>query len=137
MTSTAAGMQETYGSFVRAAKASAAMAVVACVALILTGHPLWALGLAAGVVIGAANGYFAQRSVGGFAAGGPAAKRRFVISAMRRLAIVTAVALAVAVSLGRPGWLSLAGIAGFQVVMVLTAARSAAARRAPAGRARP
>jgi hypothetical protein len=95
--------------------ASAAAAAAAIAAAAGLGHLSLGIGLAAGLLIGAFNGHLV--------AGALVREIPFVAAAVLRMALLSAVAIAVALLLGGPIWSVLIGIAGAQVVMVATSIR--------------
>ena len=99
--------------------ACAAMAVLAVVAALLAGHPRAGLALAAGLLIGSANGLMANRAL--------TAGISFRATSLGRLAILTVAGLAAGLLLGLDvAAFALAGLAAAQLVLAGAAARSLA-----------
>ena len=94
---------------------SAVLAVLAASAFLVTGHAQVGIGLAAGIVIGSANGLLIAASVDRAAP--------FVASSIGRLALLSAVALLAGLLLGGQIWPVVAGAGIAQVVMVGAAVR--------------
>jgi hypothetical protein len=103
----------------------AAIAVTA-----LLGHPLVGVFLLLGLALGAVNGVLQERAAARLK---PTDDRSVIIGgSMRRLGLITIVALAVAV-LARPlGWITFIGLAVYQL-LTLAAALGAAAKEARTG----
>jgi hypothetical protein len=103
----------------------AAIAVTA-----LLGHPLIGVFLLLGLALGAVNGVLQERAAARLK---PTDDRSVIIGgSMRRLGLITIVALAVAV-LARPlGWITFIGLAVYQL-LTLAAALGAAAKEARTG----
>ena len=96
--------------------ACAAMALAAILAALVVGHPRAGLALAAGLLIGSSNGYFAERAL---RSGLP-----FRATSLARLALLSIAGLAVGLLLGLDvAWLPIAGLAIAQVVLAVVAAR--------------
>ena len=92
-------------------------AVVALIVLVAAGHPREGVALAAGLVIGSANGIAATRAL--------ESPVGFRFTSLLRLAAMTVAALAAAFVLGLEyAWLVLLGVAGAQLVLAGVAARS-------------
>ena len=90
-----------------------AFAVVAIAALF--GEQLVGIGLAIGLLLGAANGHLITLV---FDRGGS-----FATTSLARLAVLSAVAIAAALILGAYAWAVLLGVAGAQLVMVAASIR--------------
>jgi hypothetical protein len=102
-------------------------AVVICA---LVGHPLVGVMLTIGLALGAVNGLLQERAAARLK---PTDDRSTIIGgSMRRLGLITVVALAIAV-LARPlGWIVFIGLAVYQL-LTLAAALGAAAKEARTG----
>jgi hypothetical protein len=98
-----------------------AAAVVALVALVLYGQPRAGLALAFGLALGGLNGLLAAR--------GADSAESFRLLSLMRIGLLSAIALAVGLLL-EPDmvWLTIAGVASSQFVMVALAARSVMTR---------
>lgn len=95
----------------------AVAAVVALIGLLAAGYPRHGVALAAGLVIGSANGIAATRAL--------ESPVGFRFTSLLRLAAMTLAALAAAYVLGlQYAWLVLLGVAGAQLVLAGVAARS-------------
>lgn len=98
------------------------LAVVAILLLSLLGHPLAGLLFCVGLALGALNTWLVQRSVVRFASSTARdAKRRFVGGVFGRLALISLVALAICLLFLPDGLGVLAGLAGFQILMLASA----------------
>jgi len=98
------------------------LAVVAILLLSLLGHPLAGLLFCVGLALGALNTWLVQRSVVRFASSTAGdAKRRFVGGVFGRLALISLVALAICLLFLPDGLGVLAGLAGFQILMLASA----------------
>jgi hypothetical protein len=75
-----------------------------------------------GLALGLFNVALVQRSAARFAASGNPLKRRFAISALARLALISAVAVALALALRPQGLAVFAGLAACQLLMIFVAA---------------
>jgi hypothetical protein len=88
------------------------------------GHPVAGALLCVGLGLGAWNSFRAQSSLAGFAAGDVGRARRLIaMSVLRRLAVVSAVAIGLAVLFRPDGWTVVVGIAAFQALMIGGTAR--------------
>jgi hypothetical protein len=107
----------------RSALLSVVLSVVAIVLTSLAGHPLMGVFGAVGLFLGALNNRMLQLSVLRYAnAGGAITKKRFRHGVFVRLAAVTLVAIGIAL-LVRPDGLGIfAGLAVFQLLMLVGAA---------------
>ena len=96
----------------------------------LVGHPLIGVFLTLGLALGAVNGLLQERAAARLT---PSDDRSTIIGgSMRRLGLITVVALAIAV-LARPlGWVVFIGLAVYQL-LTLAAALGAAAKEARTG----
>jgi hypothetical protein len=87
--------------------------------LALAGHPVLGLFVLLGLSLGALNTRAVQRSVVRFAASEAAhRRRRFTINVLSRLGLVTLVAVGCALLVRPDGLGVMAGLAGFQLIMV-------------------
>ena len=99
--------------------ACAAMALAASVIGVVLGHPRAGFALAAGLLVGSANGYLAERAVGLGVA--------FLATSLGRLVTLTAVGLGAGLLLGIDvAWLTLVGLAAAQFVLAAAAIREVA-----------
>ncbi len=90
--------------------------------LAMGGHPLMGVFVCLGLAFGAANNWALQRSVRSFGAPGAHPKGRFTSRVFLRLSAITLVAIGIAL-LVRPAGLGVfAGLAAFQIVMLVGAA---------------
>lgn len=104
----------------RAALIAACLGAVVLVALALMGYALAGAFFCCGLALGLLNTTLVQRSAARFAAMDNPSKRRFAGSVLGRLALITALALAIAV--WRPEGLGVfAGLAAFQLLMIFMA----------------
>jgi hypothetical protein len=95
--------------------ASVILAIVATAIAGLSGHLAIGLGLAAGLVLGSANGYAIAALLG---QGAP-----FLAGSMLRLVTLSSLALLVALVFGVAAWPVMLGIAAAQLVMVASGVR--------------
>lgn len=95
--------------------ASTGAAVLAVLIATVLGRPAAGAGLAAGLVIGAFNAHLVAGSLD--------REIPFVASAVLRMALLSAVAIGIALVLDAPIWSVLIGVAGAQFVMVATSIR--------------
>jgi hypothetical protein len=89
---------------------SAVMALVATSIAGLLGQIGIGIGIAAGLILGSANGYAIDALLGN--------ATPFLAGSMLRLATLSALALLLAIALGISAWPVILGIAGAQLVMV-------------------
>lgn len=101
---------------------AACLGVAGFLVLAPAGYPLAAVLFCAGLALGLFNVALVQRSAARFAASGNPLKRRFAMSALARLALISAVAVALAVALRPQGLAVFAGLAACQLLMIFTAA---------------
>ena len=98
-----------------------AAAVIALVALVLYGEPRSGVALAFGLALGGLNGLLAAR--------GADSAESFRLLSLMRLGLLSVVAMAVGLLLApQVVWLTIAGVASSQFVMVALAARSVMSR---------
>jgi hypothetical protein len=90
--------------------ACAVLAALVATGAAITGHASIGMGLAAGLMLGSANGYLIQALLG---RGTP-----FVAGSLLRLAVFSAVAVIAALTLRSVGWTIPLGIGAAQLVMV-------------------
>jgi hypothetical protein len=103
---------------------AAGIAAVALVVSAVLGNILIGLGVVIGLLLGAFNGRGARRSIANFAARGAQGRRQtFVFAGMARLAVVTAIAVAMLVFARSLAWGALGGLAIFQLTMLANASR--------------
>ena len=96
----------------------------------LIGHPLIGVFLTLGLVLGAVNGVLQERAAARL---GPTDDRSTIIGgSMRRLGLITVVALAIAIVARPLGWICFIGLAVYQL-LTLAAALGAAAKEARTG----
>ena len=108
----------------------AALGAVAVVVTTLLGRPMLGLLITVGLALGALNGVLAERAGSRLTAADD--KITVVAGSMKRLGVITIVALAIAF-LARPdGWTVLVGLAVYQLIS-LAAALGAAAKEARTG----
>ena len=106
----------------RSAMISAVLAVAAIVVTSIAGHPLMGVFAALGLALGAVNNRLLQRSVIAYATGSAVTKSKFRSGMMLRLGGITIFAIALAL-LARPDGLGVfAGLAVFQILMLVGAA---------------
>lgn len=109
-----------------------AVAAVAVVISAFVGHLSMGLLAAAGVALGAGNGLLMERGIVRLNAAPDPTRQLVVKGALGRLAIVTVVALALAVVFRPDGWVLLLALACYQILTLL-ASLGAAAREARLG----
>ena len=102
---------------------SAVLSVVAVVVTSVAGHPLMGVFGAFGLALGAINNRMLQLSVLRYAnAGGAVTKKRFRHGVMLRLGAVTLIAIGLALLIRPDGLGIFAGLAVFQLLMLVGAA---------------
>lgn len=107
----------------RSSVVAAVLAVIAIVATSVAGHPLMGVFGAVGLAMGAVNNRMLQLSVIRYAtAGGAVTKGRFRSGVMSRLGACTLVAIGAALIVRPDGLGVFAGLAVFQVLMLVGAA---------------
>jgi hypothetical protein len=115
------------GSHTAAVTLGRVVPIVACLGvasfLVLgpMGYPLAAAWFCGGLGLGLVNMALVQRSAARFAASGNPIKRRFAVSALARLALITALAVGLALVLRPQGLAVFAGLAACQLVMIFIA----------------
>jgi hypothetical protein len=105
----------------RAAPLAAALGGVSVVVLAPLGYPLAAAFFCGGLGLGLLNTALVQRSAARFAASGDPNKRRFAVAVLARLAVVTGLAVGLALALQPEGLAVFAGLAALQLVMICIA----------------
>ena len=105
----------------RAMPIAAGLGAVSFVVLAPMGYPLAALFFCGGLGLGLLNTSLVQRSAARFAASGDPNKRRFAVSVLARLSLITALAVGLALALQPEGLGVFAGLAIFQLVMIFIA----------------
>jgi hypothetical protein len=112
------GRTEPAGSLRTTAAACAAAAVLAVAAGLAAGHWRAGVGVALGLLVGAGNGFLARRALG--------AEAGFGFTSMGRIALLSAIGLALGLLLGLPYVpLVLIGIAAAQLVLAVVASVAA------------
>jgi hypothetical protein len=105
----------------RAMPIAGGLGVVSFVVLAPMGYPLAAAFFCGGLGLGLLNTSLVQRSAARFAASGDPNKRRFAVSVLARLTLITALAVGLALALQPEGLGVFAGLAVFQLLMVFIA----------------
>lgn len=105
----------------RAMPIAAGLGAVSFVVLAPMGYPLAALFFCGGLGLGLLNTSLVQRSAARFAVSGDPNKRRFAVSVLARLSLITALAVGLALALQPEGLGVFAGLAVFQLVMIFIA----------------
>ncbi|MGH3825739.1 MAG: hypothetical protein ACRDQX_00985 [Pseudonocardiaceae bacterium] len=105
----------------RAAPIAAGLGVASFVVLAALGHPLAAVFFCGGLGLGLCNTALVQRSAARFAASGDPNKRRFAVSVLARLTLITGLAVALALALRPEGLAVFAGLAALQLLMIFMA----------------
>jgi hypothetical protein len=105
----------------RAVPIAAGLGAVSFVVLAPMGYPLAALFFCGGLGLGLLNTSLVQRSAARFAVSGDPNKRRFAVSVLARLSLITALAVGLALALQPEGLGVFAGLAVFQLVMIFIA----------------
>jgi hypothetical protein len=107
----------------RSVVVSIVLAVVAIIATSVAGHPLMGVFGAVGLALGAVNNRMLQLSVLKYAnAGGTVTKKQFSRGVLSRLGAVTLIAIGCGVLLRPDGLGVFAGLAVFQILMLVGAA---------------
>lgn len=102
---------------------AAVLGAVGLVVSALLGYPLAGVLLCAGMALGFVNSRLVLSSVARFTSGdGQHSSRRFAFGVFQRLAVITAVAVALALTFRPAGFAVLVGLAVFQLVMLGLAA---------------
>lgn len=105
----------------RVMRIAAGLGVASFVVLAPMGHPLVAAFFCGGLALGLLNMALAARSAERFAARAVSSKRAFAVSVLGRLALITGLAVGLALALQPAGLGVFAGLAAFQLVMVFIA----------------
>ncbi|HVE96937.1 MAG TPA: hypothetical protein VNA67_08135 [Pseudonocardiaceae bacterium] len=105
----------------RAALIAAGLGVASFVVLAPMGYPLAAAFFCGGLGLGLLNTRLVQRSAARFAAKGDPSKRRFAVAVLGRLALITVLAVGLALALQPEGLGVFAGLAVFQLLMIFMA----------------
>jgi hypothetical protein len=95
--------------------ASTFLAVLSLLVFAAAGHAPLGLGLGAGLILGAVNGHLILATLNH--------RAPFVAASIGRLAAVSAVAVLLAILLGRDSWSVLIGVGAAQFVMVAAGVR--------------
>jgi len=106
----------------RSAVVSAVLGVVAIIVTSLYGHPLMGVFGCVGAALGALNNRMLQRSVLGYASDTTMNKKRFRNGVMGRLGFITLFAIGIALLVRPDGLGVFAGLALFQILMLVGAA---------------
>jgi hypothetical protein len=105
----------------RVTRIAAGLGVASFVVLAPMGHPLVAAFFCGGLALGLLNMALAARYGERFAARAAPSKRAFAVSVLGRLALITGLAVGLALALQPAGLGVFAGLAAFQLVMVFIA----------------
>ncbi|MGH3753000.1 MAG: hypothetical protein ACRDRP_09930 [Pseudonocardiaceae bacterium] len=105
----------------RAALIAAGLGVASFVVLTPMGYPLAAAFFCGGLGLGLLNTRLVQRSAARFAASGDPSKRRFAVAVLARLALITVLAVGLALVLQPDGLGVFAGLAALQLLMIFMA----------------
>jgi hypothetical protein len=105
----------------RAAVVAAGIGAASFVVMVPAGYPLAAAFFCAGLALGLLNTTLVQRSAARFAAMGDPSKKRFAGAVLGRLALITVLALGIAVLVQPEGLGVFAGLAAFQFMMIFLA----------------
>jgi hypothetical protein len=105
----------------RAALIAACLGVASFVVLAPMGYPLAAAFFCGGLGLGLLNTRLVQRSAARFAASGDPSKRRFAVSVLTRLALITTLAVGLAMVVQPEGLGVFAGLAALQLLMIFMA----------------
>jgi hypothetical protein len=106
----------------RSAIVAGVLGIAGIVICSVVGHPLMGIFACIGLAIGAANNWLLQRSVVRFATASAVPKAKFSSRVFLRLGAVTLVAIGVALIIRPDGLGIFAGLAVFQIVMLIGAA---------------
>ncbi|MFY9807350.1 MAG: hypothetical protein WCC38_11455 [Pseudonocardiaceae bacterium] len=105
----------------RAVPIAACLGAASFVVLTAMGHPLVAAFFCGGLGLGLVNTVLVQRSAARFAASGDPNKRRFAVSVLGRLTLITGLAVGLALAMQPEGLGVFAGLAVLQLVMIFVA----------------
>jgi hypothetical protein len=100
---------------------AAVLGAASFVVLVPMGHPLAGTFFCGGLGLGLFNTALVQRSAARFAARNAPNKRLFAVSVLARLALITGLAVGLALTLRPDGLAVFAGLAAFQLLMILMA----------------
>jgi hypothetical protein len=106
----------------RSAVLSGVLGVAAIVVLSFAGHPLMGVFGCLGLALGALNNRMLQKSVITYAADESMSKKRFRRGVMARLGVITLLAIAFGLIIQPDGLGVFAGLAVFQIIMLIGAA---------------
>ena len=106
----------------RAALVSGVLGVAAIALLAVLGHPWMGLFFLIGLALGALNNLLLQRSVLRYGSDETITRKQFRNGVLRRLAAVTAIAIACALLVRPDGFAVFVGLAVFHVIMLVGAA---------------
>lgn len=109
-------------TFRRSAIAAVVIGGLALAVLVPLGYPLFAIFGCVGLALGLLNAWLVQRSAARFADAGGAGKGALAMAALGRLGVCTVIALGCAVLVRPEGLGVFAGLAVFQLAMVVVAA---------------
>lgn len=107
--------------FRRAIPFAAGLGAASFAVLAPMGYPLAAVFFAGGLALGLFNTMLVQRSAARFTASGDPNKRRFAVSVLARLSLITGLAVGLALALQPEGLAVFAGLAAFQLIMIFVA----------------
>jgi hypothetical protein len=105
----------------RAMPIAACLGAASLVVLAPMGYPLAAVFFCGGLGLGLLNTALVQRSAARFAASGDPNKRRFAVSVLARLTLITGLAVGLALALQPEGLGVFAGLAALQLVVIFIA----------------
>lgn len=105
----------------RAALIAACLGAAGFVVLAPMGYPLAGAFFCAGLALGLLNTALVQRSAARFATMDNPSKKRFAVSVLSRLALITVLALSLAMLLQPEGLGVFGGLAAFQLMMIFLA----------------
>lgn len=105
----------------RATLVAVVLGAAGFVVLTPMGYPLAAAFFCGGLGLGLLNTRLVQRSAARFAASGDPSKRRFAVAVLARLALITVLAVGLALALQPAGLGVFAGLAAFQLLMIFMA----------------
>jgi hypothetical protein len=102
----------------RAAAVAACLGAISFMVLVPAGYPLAGAFFCGGLGLGLCNAALVQRSATRFAASDVPTKRQFAVSALARLALITALAVGLALAVRPEGLAVFAGLAACQLLMI-------------------
>jgi hypothetical protein len=105
----------------RAALVAACVGAASFVVLVPMGYPLAAVFFCAGLGLGLLNTALVQRSSARFASMANPSKKRFAAAVLGRLALITVLAVSIALLVQPDGLGVFAGLAAFQLLMIFIA----------------